>query len=90
MHVWTGPTPSNGLGRESDQAGTPGLAHARLQHLVAAPEDAECGHRSEPRQRGTVPADRQHWRENAGRRRMEDEEARGRLLPALAQGAPGH
>ena len=35
-----------GPSREPDQAGPAGLGCARLQHPVAAPEDAECGPRS--------------------------------------------
>ena len=60
VHVWAGPSSSNEPGREPDQAGPAGLGRARLQHPVAAPEDAECGHRSAPQQHG---ADyRQQWR----------------------------
>ena len=71
--------------REPAAADRPGLGRARLQHVVATPEDPEGEHPLSRFGRRPAPADRQHGDQGRGRGRVERAQAWRYEAQGLAQ-----
>lgn len=83
--------PGDGHGAELAQAVWPKLASSRLQHHQPASEASFGDDRDEADDHdGIASAGRQYRHQDAGRRRMEDEKAWGRLPSPMAQGPSWH